>query len=510
MNNLHNPGDIVRGRYQILDILGQGGTAITYVAQDLENQIKVAIKVLSLHQINDWKVLELFEREAKILANLQHPYIPEYLDYFQVEIESDTPTLRVDAERLLKVANATESLASGNAKSISDRTFYLVQQIAPGKSLFDWINQGWKPSIVEVQEIAAQILEILVYLQQLTPAVIHRDIKPQNIIRQPDGKIFLVDFGAVQDTYHNTVTGGSTVVGTFGYMAPEQFQGRTVLSTDLYGLGATLLFLLTGKSPVDLPQSKLKINFQASIKLPKSFADWLECMIEPVSNLRFTSAPEALAVLLGQQPLPKHNSIPQRPKNTQIKLFKGNGQLTIDIPNTLLKSQQSLFCGLFPLLISVFVLAILYSWAVEIIEPNLEIEYGKEFKFRSLFMMIFGIIPFIHIWLNAAQSLLFSSVFNTSIRITPFSEVDITWQLGLMKIKNKTFPHTLGIIQASLKNYNFFFFKPKFNLSYPSPSYCQLKTSTKQIKFGLFLSREEKVWIIDEIRNFNHNFNSPM
>ncbi|MEH1898774.1 MAG: serine/threonine-protein kinase [Nostoc sp.] len=167
---------------------------ITYAAEDLQTNQPVALKVLSFHHIKDWKMLELFEREAKIVANLNYPGIPQYLNYFQIETDGD-------------------------------RTFYLVQELAAGQSLFELVNQGWKPSVEEVQVIATQVLEILVYLQHLTPPVIHRDIKPQNLIRHDNGQIFLVDFGAVQDTYHNTVTGGSTVVGTFGYMAPEQFRG---------------------------------------------------------------------------------------------------------------------------------------------------------------------------------------------------------------------------------------------------------------------------------------------
>jgi len=96
-----------------------------------------------------------------------------------------------------------------------------------------------------------------------------------------------VDFGAVQDTYQNTVTGGSTVVGTYGYMAPEQFRGQAVLSTDLYGLGTTLLFLLTQQSPADLPQRKLKIDFRSHVNISSDFADWLKKTIEPIMEDRF-------------------------------------------------------------------------------------------------------------------------------------------------------------------------------------------------------------------------------
>jgi len=240
MKSVHQSGEIVNKRYRILNTLGQGGIGITYAAQDLQNDRRVALKALSLHNLTDWKKLELFEREARILSQLKHPNIPRYLDYFQIDEEDNFG-------------------------------FYIVQQLAPGQSLAELVEKGWKPSETQVKSLAIQILNILVYLQDLTPAVIHRDLKPQNILlyRSQEGQIrvFLVDFGSVQDTYRHTVTGGSTVVGTYGYMAPEQFRGKAVLATDLYGLATTLLFLLTGQSPAELPQRKLKINFRSHGRL---------------------------------------------------------------------------------------------------------------------------------------------------------------------------------------------------------------------------------------------------
>ncbi|PSB59096.1 serine/threonine protein kinase [Chamaesiphon polymorphus] len=293
----------LKDRYQIIDILGQGGIATTYAATDLETDETVAIKVMSLRRAQDWKAIELFEREAKILAQLNHPCIPKYLDYFQI-----------DSDR--------------------DREFYIVQSLAPGTPLSVLIDRGWQPEVAEVEQIAAQILAILAYLHHLNPPVIHRDLKPQNLIKSLDGKISLVDFGAVQDTYHQTVTGGSTVVGTYGYMAPEQFRGQAFLSTDLYGLGTTLLFLLTRSDPSNLPQKQLKINFRSTLKLPPKFADWLDRMLEPTVEQRFTTAAEALAVLQGMQKLPPPvaNNRPRKPKDSPIRLIADETTLTINIP----------------------------------------------------------------------------------------------------------------------------------------------------------------------------------
>ena len=270
MELLHHPGEIIAERYRIIDTLGQGGSGTTYQAQDLQSDQRVALKALSLHRMSEWKMMELFEREARILKQLAYPAIPRYLDYFCV----DTP---------------------------QDRCFYIAQQLAPGKSLAAWVTSGWRTDEGEVRRIAIQILEILIYLHSLTPPVIHRDIKPQNIIRRDDGQVFLVDFGAVQNTYQNTFMRGSTVVGTYGYMAPEQFRGQAVPATDLYGLGATLLFVLTHRSPAELPNDRLKTDFRSHIQISAEFADWLEMMLEPDLEDRFPLAKAALGVLRGQR-----------------------------------------------------------------------------------------------------------------------------------------------------------------------------------------------------------------
>jgi eukaryotic-like serine/threonine-protein kinase len=269
----HQVGDLVNGgthlgenRYRIVKVLGQGGIGITYQAVDIETQQQVALKVLSFKSMGDWKTLELFEREAKVLRQLNHPAIPRYLDYFQVDTESD-------------------------------RRFYIAQQLVDGESLEFLIDSGWRGTEVDIQEITAQILQILIYLHELQPPVIHRDIKPQNLIRRGDGMITLVDFGAVQDTYRNTQIGSSTVVGTYGYMATEQFRGKSIPASDLFGLGATILFMLTGRSPADLPEIRMKIDFRGAVNISKGFADWLEQMLEPVSEDRFSSARQALAAL---------------------------------------------------------------------------------------------------------------------------------------------------------------------------------------------------------------------
>jgi serine/threonine protein kinase len=264
---------MIAGRYELTELLGEGGSGSTYRAIRSGDGEIVAVKMLSLRHLQDWKQLELFEREAQVLAQLHHPQIPQYLDYFHI----DTP---------------------------DNRAFYIVQQLAEGKPLNAWVESGWRGTEVEIKDIARQLLVILQYLHQHSPPLTHRDIKPQNIIRDDAGRVFLVDFGSVQHVYQNTILKSSTVAGTYGYMAPEQFRGAALPASDLYGLGATILYLLTHRSPADLPQERLKLSFRSHVNISQHFADWLDAMIEPAIEQRFSTAKAAANNLQNSRALP--------------------------------------------------------------------------------------------------------------------------------------------------------------------------------------------------------------
>lgn len=311
METQHQAGDVISDRYRIVAPLGQGCMGTTYEAEDLTNYQRVAIKALSVRQIREWKVLELFEREARVLANLEHPAIPKYLDYFL----NETP---------------------------DNRCFYLVRELVSGESLADLVEKGWHADESEVKRIAVQVLDILNYLHQLTPPVIHRDIKPQNIIRRPDGRVFLVDFGAVQEVYRNTLTRGGTFVGTLGYVAQEQFGGNVQSASDLYSLGATLLFLLIKRSPDELPVRRMKIDFRRYVQVSSEFADWLEKMLEPSVEDRFESAKVALEALRGNKNLTSSVPLPTKSKHEPPKRFRVK------------KSARHLLVEVFPAGVSVF------------------------------------------------------------------------------------------------------------------------------------------------------------
>lgn len=264
---------VIAGRYEILGELGRGGSAVTYRARDTTTGGEVAIKALSLATMESWKALELFEREARVLESLDHPGIPAYVDMIAPD----------------------PSAADGD----SEATFALVQELAAGRDLSKRLAEGWRADEETVRDIARQVLEILVYLHQLSPPVVHRDIKPQNLLIDDERVVRLVDFGAVRERLASQTEMGSTVVGTFGYMAPEQFQGRAEPASDLYGLGATLVHLLTGTAPAELPHARLKLVFDDRTSVSRQLVSWVDDLVEPAVEDRHPSARVALDRLDG-------------------------------------------------------------------------------------------------------------------------------------------------------------------------------------------------------------------
>ncbi|NEO88055.1 MAG: serine/threonine protein kinase [Spirulina sp. SIO3F2] len=337
MLSLYSPGALVGNRYTVQGKLGQGAVGTTYAAVDIHTQQAVALKAVSLKHLQDWKVLEMFEREAQTLAQLSHPCIPQYLGCFYI----DTPC---------------------------DRHFYLVQERIFGHSLETLIrNQGWWPDEAHVQAIALQVLKILDYLHSHQPPVIHRDIKPHNLIRTHEGEIVLVDFGAVQEAFRHTLSRGGTFIGTLDYMPPEQFRGEATFASDLYSLGVTLLDLLTGPSTVaELPTKRLKLDFHEAVNISTSFATWLDRLIEPTAEDRFQSSQTAKRALLKpstltyQTPPPQSGLAPfdaiesgypseyrEEPPlllGSRIQLYKANNHFEIVIPPAWDTDIQLIFC----------------------------------------------------------------------------------------------------------------------------------------------------------------------
>jgi serine/threonine protein kinase, bacterial len=200
--------------YQILRILGQGGMGTTYLAWTGHKLL--VLKEMNADMAQQTKAQELFEREAKILRTLQHPGIPQYQDFFWE-----------NGQR------------------------YLAMELVHGQDLEKYIYQHGPVTIAQAKNWMIQLCQILTYIHSQQPPLIHRDVKPANLlITNVDQKICLIDFGAVKEI--GSV--GSTRIGAPDYMAPEQNQGKPVVQSDLYAIGPTIIFLTTGRNPSEFLQ----------------------------------------------------------------------------------------------------------------------------------------------------------------------------------------------------------------------------------------------------------------
>lgn len=299
--------DILRDRYQLQRPLGRApGRQSCWLAHDLTTTPpqSVVVKLLAFSGMQ-WDDLKLFEREAQVLQQLQHPQIPRYRDAFTI--------------------------------GAPPSWFGLVQDYIPGKSLKQWLDEGKRLSEKQIRQIGINLLHLLRYLHELNPPILHRDIKPSNLIWGEDHFIYLVDFDAAQN---RAARDGATftVVGTYGYAPLEQFGGRAVPASDLYGLGATLIHLLTGISPADLPQHNLRMQFRDRVQLSPTFASWLERLVEPDVAQRWPSAQAALAALQSPSPAPSSATLPAAsrslvpPVNTRVKVTRSPQELLLKIP----------------------------------------------------------------------------------------------------------------------------------------------------------------------------------
>lgn len=316
---------VLHQHYSMQSLLSRKTGRRTYLARDLRNHTTVIVKVLLFGPDFTWEDLKLFEREASILKALSHPAIPQYLDSFEVDMESG-------------------------------KGFAFVQTHIQARSLQEWMQTGHKFSEAELKAIASQLLAILDYLHTRQPPVIHRDLKPSNVLlsepsdrptatpRSDDpGQVYLVDFGSVQ----TAAQGGTvTVVGTYGYMPPEQFGGRTTPASDLYSLGATLVYLLTGTHPADLPTRQGVIQFAADSLASEQFQTWLRYLIQPEISQRFPSAQGALEALHNDQWLSPDHPCPTQPRGSRILLTKTETELKLVIPPLRPRQKLIVICSM--------------------------------------------------------------------------------------------------------------------------------------------------------------------
>ncbi|PZD71080.1 Serine/threonine-protein kinase F [Acaryochloris thomasi RCC1774] len=454
-DHIHTTNDVVAGRYRIVSSLGQGSSGTTYEAEDVQTYQRVALKVMSFRGMQGWKQLELFEREAQVLSHLEHPGIPQYLDYFQV-----------DSDR--------------------DRLFYLVQALAPGRSLAALVERGWQSTEAETKRIASEVLNILIYLHGLTPPIIHRDIKPHNIIRGQDGCIYLVDFGSVQAVLSHATAHGSTIVGTYGYMAPEQFRSQAYGATDLHGLGATLIFLLTGCHPGDLPQKRLKLMFRDNlqIEIKPHFASWLEQMTEPIAEERFITAQRALAALKSVHLEKKSHDTSSavepsdKPPGSRIQLKRTQTKFALNIPPIGLQT-ETFFIGA---TISVLLWNVLVLLKANSAPPG----GGMNSSILILCAVLLSVLG-----LRFSAVAIFELTGRTRVEMNE-QQFRIKWQTlwSGRQVLGKVSNLSKAVLQAS------------YTRGWRQVDACVLPATPLPHKFGEMLTNPEKKWIVQELNAF--------
>lgn len=261
----NNYSDFSAFGYQVIQELGRNseGGRITYLANHINSQKQVVIKEFCFANTTaDWYGVKAYEREMQFLQRLNHPRIPHYIDSLE------TPGC-----------------------------FYLVQEYKNAPSL--GLRRCFHPQ--EIKEIALSILEILVYLQEQEPKIIHRDIKPDNILVDQQLQAYLVDFGLAKKQDEKAVL-STLVAGTPGFIPPEaEFGHPLTAASDLYSLGVTLICLLTNTSSANIGKlidENYRSNFHTLLPyISPSFRSWLKKMVAPNRKHRYANAADALAAL---------------------------------------------------------------------------------------------------------------------------------------------------------------------------------------------------------------------
>ena len=268
-------GQVVKDRYKILEVLGEGGMAFVYKAKDTQLERFVAIKTLKPNYVNQEAFVERFKREAKTAANLNHPNIVQIFDW-----------------------------------GIEEEPFFVMEYIE-GSTLTSIISKNKTISLSDILFIGAQVSNGLQAAHQ--KGLVHRDIKPGNIMITPDGKVKVTDFGIVSlQNEESDITKTGSILGTASYISPEQAQGKPVSKeSDLYSLGTVLYELITGRPPfegetpiatatkhiTDKPE-KLSVYRQ---NIPKGVENAILKLLHKYPKDRFKNAEDLRALLLQQK-----------------------------------------------------------------------------------------------------------------------------------------------------------------------------------------------------------------
>src|SRR5919197_469193 len=229
-------GEVIAGRYELEELVGTGGMSSVFKARDRLLERRVALKVLHQHYTDDDEYVERFRREARVVAQLSHPNIVTVIDRGEDEGRQ-----------------------------------FIVFELVEGKTLKELLEEEGRLPVPQALEIALQVARGLAFAHE--HGLVHRDVKPQNVILNGDGRAKVTDFGIARSLDVQGVTQSGAVLGTSNYIAPEQASGRPVdQTTDVYSLGVVLYELLTGEVPFP-GESFVAVAMQHVSERPPSVLD---------------------------------------------------------------------------------------------------------------------------------------------------------------------------------------------------------------------------------------------
>lgn len=265
---------VLQNRYRLESVLGQGGMGTVYLAKDMRLDDRLCVvKELRDDFYRDedkQRALTFFDREARTLARLKHGNIVTVSDYFS-----------------------------------EDSKYFLVMEYVDGENLHNIMQKREGQPFEETQVVSwsIQICEVLSYLHAQIPPVIYRDLKPSNIMINTEGQLKLVDFGIARKVESDD---DNTRVVSAGYSPPEQYWGGATVQSDIYSLGATMYFLLTGKDPEPLKAcSPRELNDEVTDSVDEIVA---KCMSQDI-NQRYAQASDLREELLHQDYEPEPDNV---------------------------------------------------------------------------------------------------------------------------------------------------------------------------------------------------------
>lgn len=225
---MREKGELIDGRYKILRKLGEGGMSVVYLAVNEKVNKHWAIKEVKKEGVENFETVhQRLLTEADILKRLHHPNLPDIVDIIE-----------------------------------NEETFLLVMDYIEGRQLESIVQEYGPQNEETVVNWGKQLCDVLSYLHSQNPPIIYRDMKPANVMLQKDGKVVLIDFGTARE-FKESQAEDTLCLGTCGYAAPEQYkgQGQSDIRTDIYCLGVTLYYLLTGHNPICKPYEIYPIRY---------------------------------------------------------------------------------------------------------------------------------------------------------------------------------------------------------------------------------------------------------